>query len=206
MAAFDDYDDFLDAMLVLMWREGDADLRAALPTYVGMAEAALERDVPHLLLDTVIDPWEVEAATVDLPDDCRTVLDVRHPLYGALRYVTPAAFSRRTEGMLVYTALGRTLELALRPAPSAETPVALRLHYRSALPRWASGGASWVAAEQSDLYVAAVLAQAAKHLQEPRAQEWRAEYAELVEAARLQDARNRRGSGPLRPSMPTRVA
>ena len=184
------------------------DLTATIPSFISLAEAALNRRLrsPEMVtratatLDT---PYF--AVPVDWKETIRFQLNT-NPITPML-YVTP---EQLLEDSLVYSAaaqpmffttIGQQFEVLPQPDGSYEA----ELLYYAKLPALSDAApTNWLLTESPDIYLYGTLAQSAPYLKEDeRTGIWTSLYEKLVEDMRIADERARIGSSKLKPRVRT---
>ena len=180
-----------------------SDLTSAIPNFIMMAEAQMNRQVRHRKMVT----WAT--ATLDtsyfaVPSDWKETIRFQlntNPVT-PLVFVTPEQlledsqrFSAANQPMF-YTTIGQQFEVLPQPDGSYEA----ELLYYAKIPSLSDAApTNWLLTESPDIYLYATLIQSAPYLKEDeRTAIWTSLYEKLVEDMRVADERARIGSSKLK--------
>lgn len=169
------------------------DLTAQIPTFILMAEAALNRDLRHWRQEKSVDE-AVTTSFVDLPSDWQAFkrvsigsrkLDVVSHEY--LMQRREVSNDEAGDPRFYSLSAGR---IELQPAPSGSET--LTMIYRASIPELSdTTTTNWVLEHHPDLYIYGALLHSAPYLQEDeRVNVWGSLYATALSQANAQSARN----------------
>lgn len=180
-----------------------SDLTSAIPNFISMAEAQMNRQIRHRKMVTRA------TATLDtpyfaVPSDWKETIRFQlntNPIT-PLVFVTPEQlledsqmYSAANQPMF-YTTIGQQFEVLPQPDGSYEA----ELLYYAKIPSLSDGApTNWLLTESPDIYLYATLIQSAPYLKEDeRTAIWTSLYEKLVEDMRVADERARIGSSKLK--------
>lgn len=180
-----------------------SDLTSAIPNFIAMAEAQMNRQVRHRKMVTRA------TATLDtpyfaVPSDWKETIRFQlntNPVT-PLVFVTPEQlledsqkYSAANQPMF-YTTVGQQFEVLPQPDGSYEA----ELLYYAKIPSLSDGApTNWLLTESPDIYLYATLIQSSPYLKEDeRTAIWTSLYEKLVEDMRIADERARIGSSKLK--------
>jgi hypothetical protein len=180
-----------------------SDLTSAIPNFIAMAEAQMNRQVRHRKMVTRA------TATLDtpyfaVPSDWKETIRFQlntNPVT-PLVFVTPEQLLEDSQKYsagnqpLFYTTIGQQFEVLPQPDGSYEA----ELLYYAKIPSLSDGApTNWLLTESPDIYLYATLIQSAPYLKEDeRTAIWTSLYEKLVEDMRVADERARIGSSKLK--------
>ena len=180
-----------------------SDLTSAIPNFISMAEAQMNRQIRHRKMVTRA------TATLDtpyfaVPSDWKETIRFQlntNPVT-PLVFVTPEQlledsqmYSAANQPMF-YTTIGQQFEVLPQPDGSYEA----ELLYYAKIPSLSDGApTNWLLTESPDIYLYATLIQSSPYLKEDeRTAIWTSLYEKLVEDMRVADERARIGSSKLK--------
>jgi len=180
-----------------------SDLTSAIPNFISMAEAQMNRQIRHRKMVTRA------TATLDtpyfaVPSDWKETIRFQlntNPIT-PLVFVTPEQlledsqmYSAANQPMF-YTTIGQQFEVLPQPDGSYEA----ELLYYAKIPSLSDGApTNWLLTESPDIYLYATLIQSSPYLKEDeRTAIWTSLYEKLVEDMRVADERARIGSSKLK--------
>lgn len=180
-----------------------SDLTSAIPNFITMAEAQMNRQIRHRKMVTRA------TATLDtpyfaVPSDWKETIRFQlntNPVT-PLVFVTPEQLLEDSQKYnsgnqpMFYTTIGQQFEVLPQPAGSYEA----ELLYYANIPSLSDGApTNWLLTESPDIYLYATLIQSAPYLKEDeRTAIWTSLYEKLVEDMRVADERARIGSSKLK--------
>lgn len=200
-------DEFEAFLTRLVWRTGDTPFESDLEYLIRMGQTRLNRD---LLVRRRISRETLAATSqlVDLPDDYDSVISLQAADGRRLTYVTPYEMEGYVNGSQNIAPYYTILD-ALRVADyriSATNPTTFELTYYAKLPEY-EDAETWVQANYFDLFLHACLIYTAPYLRDDeRLPTWQSLYAEMLESALRENAREQYSGSPLKPRLPGVVA
>lgn len=181
-----------------------SDLTAAIPNFISLAEAQLNRELRHRKMVTRA-TLTVSSSYVNTPSDW--LENIRFQLN--TNPVTPLVFStpeQLLEDSQVYITSGQPMfftvagtQLQVLPAP--DTSYSAELMYYAKIPALSiSNTTNWLLTEAPDIYLYATLVQSAPYLKEDeRIGTWAGLYQKLLSDIEVADERARIGNSKLTP-------
>lgn len=181
-----------------------SDLTAAIPNFISLAEAQLNRELRHRKMVTRA-TITVSSSYVNTPSDW--LENIRFQLN--TNPVTPLVFStpeQLLEDSQVYITSGQPMfftvagtQLQVLPAP--DTSYSAELMYYAKIPSLSvTNTTNWLLTEAPDIYLYATLVQSAPYLKEDeRISTWAGIYQKLLSDIELADERARIGNSKLTP-------
>ncbi len=164
------YQEFVDYIIVHLWKQGDTVVIENLPTLMRLAETELDRKLREVPDREVIFEAVVDSDVYTLPTDCKRVRHVSSDC-GGLTYVIPDHFSdlkRRMRNVLgvgeYFSSVNNQLLLMGNITPTSQ--VNLKVWYERKVPQFVDGGTSWLVDDFLDLYTYCVLKHSASFLRE----------------------------------------
>lgn len=210
MTAFSNYQDLQNGIASWLMR---GDLTSHIPTFIRMAESAMDRD---LLVKELVErrTSRVTAQYVELPHNWAELRNVQRlsdrqplkylPMDDIDRYRADIAAGRRQHGAPThYSLLGRAMELVPSPTPEAEAVI--ELVYYATVPKLADDAPTNVVLQTyPDLYLYGALVHSAPFLKDDaRIAVWERLFLQALASANAADRRGRHSGASL--TSPTRT-
>jgi hypothetical protein len=180
------------------------DLTSAIPTFISLAEASINRDVRHWRMEKRVETT-LDEQYENLPTDFIEALELSVDNNTRLTLISVAEMQDRKEAN---SASGKPRyyrvtadQFEFYPAPSEG--YTLSLQYMAKTPALSDSNTSnWLLTNAPDVYLYGALVHSAPYLvDDPRIQVWATLYQSAVEALRLENDRAKH-SGPLKIGVP----
>lgn len=181
-----------------------SDLTAAIPNFIALAEAQLNRELRHRKMVTRA-TLTVSSAYTNTPTDW--LENIRFQLN--TNPITPLVFStpeQLIEDSQVYVTSGQPMFFTvagtqLQVLPTPDTSYSAELMYYAKIPSLSvTNTTNWLLTEAPDIYLYATLVQSAPYLKEDeRISTWAGIYQKLLSDIELSDERARIGNSKLTP-------
>jgi hypothetical protein len=195
------FQEFSDYIVNFLWKNSDAVVIAALPNFVKLAEAELNRTFKVEDRAMVVQ-LELTDNVVPVPADLRTIRNVHVTGFGDFSYAIPADFYTQQDAaqgqpLAVYTTVGKNIVLSVNADVNAPRTVVLT--YWANIPDFAATDESWLCDRYLDVYTYCVLKHTTMFLREDeRIGAWNTFFSDAFGSAMLENDEQRYAGSPLR--------
>lgn len=163
------YQEFVDHLLVFLWKQNDFDLKNSIDNLIKMGTSRLNRELNISRREVTNEALIAASNEIPLPDDFRHMVALTRDDVGyrsstiwMVQQLRAANYGVRCDPF--YAISGRTLYVSDTIDPA--NPLTYTISYRTNLPDFKETDTSWMAEEFLDVYTYAVLAETAPFLRE----------------------------------------